>query len=900
MKPQGCPFALHAASDNRLLAGGSRGGIVERQHERWHPYPVAGALVRALLEDSQGRIWLATENAGLWRQELDGQRYRVSSTEHGLGNEAMYSLIEDAAGTIWVGTAQGLFAVQQDQVQHISLTHHLPTGPVFSMTTDQQDRLVIGTENGVFIGTIERGFHLLDNTLTMAASSVLVDGKQIWIGTVNDGLFRYNPSGLQALGTDSGKPNNRILSLLKDQQGSLWVGTNGGLFRLRNAPFTSFNHQHGLADDFVRAVLPLADGSVLAGTSRGVDRIKNFQIQAFEHPLPLLRQSILSMAQDANHTLWFGSYAHGLFAIDAAGNTQHYTRAEGLWTNEVRAILPAADGSIWIGTSRGLNRLHQGRLEQFDINSGLPGNYIMALYQTADQRIWVGTGSGIAYWHNDRFTTVDLQQHDGAQFAFGFLEIPQQQQLWMATDRGLIRYDQSNGQLAIIGRQAGLPFDKYFQVVLDKQEHLWLTSNRGMLRFSLAEANALLNGDSTTLTLDHYSEADGMHSAQANGGSNPAAALHQDGSLWVATAGGAVRTQPEQLDSFSEFIPPIIIEDIRVDGENSTHEALKSLPAGTQRIELHYAGLAYVMPQHIIYRTRLSGFDQHWVERGNQPYTELTNLPPGTYQFEVIAAYPGGAWSPEPAALTIAIAPYLWQRTGFWISILLASILVIIALVRWRLYHLKLAAERLKQQIADKTTELQLKADHLQQSNQEKSELVEQLRIQSEAFAQQARQDSLTGLANRRVFDENLSLEFKRAKRHQHSLCLVLIDIDHFKRVNDSWSHAIGDKVLIRVASCLQNQCRDTDTVSRWGGEEFALVLPETGLPEVMQFCDRLRSQIRQLDFSDVAAGLQITISIGVADSSYCEQAEALLSYADKALYLAKDQGRDRVKVANA
>ena len=889
-------FALHAADDNRLLAGGSRGGFVKVHHGSWHAYPPADALVRAVLEDSQGRIWLATESAGLWRQEPDGQRYRITSPAQGLNNEAMYSLAEDANGAIWVGTAEGLFFIQHDQVEHI--THDLPRVPVFSIVTGYQEQVVIGTEQGVYIGDAQQGFQLLDKTLTMATSALLPDDKDLWIGTVSHGLFRYHQSSLEALGTDDGKPSNRILSLLKDQQGSLWVGTNGGLFRLRHAPFTSLNHQHGLADDFVRAVLPLADGSVLAGTSRGVDRIENDRIQPFTHPSPLLRESILSIAQDANGTLWFGSYSHGLFSIDTAGKEQHFTREHGLWTNEVRAILPAEDGSLWIGTSRGLNRWHQGQIERYDMDSGLPGNYIMALYQTADQRVWIGTGSGVAYHANQTFTTIDLQQQDGAEFAFGFLEIPHHQHLWMTTDRGLVRYDQANGHLAIIGRQAGLPFDKYFQVVLDQQEHLWLSSNRGMLRIELSAANALLAGELSELPVDHFAEADGMHSAQANGGSNPAAALHPDGSVWVATAGGVIMTRPETLASFSEFIPPIVIEDIRVDGEPSSAEALQALPAGTQRIELHYAGLAYVMSQHIRYRTRLQGFDHDWIERGHQPYTELTNLPPGHYQFKVIAAYPDGEWSPQPATLAIYIAPYLWQRPGFWLSILLLSILGVVGLIRWRLYRLQQAAAHLQQQVAEKTIELQLKADHLQQSNQEKSELLEQLRMQSEAFARQARQDSLTGLANRRVFDEALSQEFKRTKRHQHPLCLVLIDIDHFKQVNDNWSHAIGDQVLIRVAASLQEQCRNTDIVARWGGEEFALLLPETGLPEVMQFCDRLRAEVSRLDFSDVASGLAITISIGVADSMRCQQPEALLSQADKALYQAKSLGRNQVCVA--
>ncbi|MEE2002005.1 diguanylate cyclase [Alkalimonas sp. MEB108] len=890
-------FALHASSDNTLIAGGSRGGLVRYQHNQWTPLPVAGALVRAVLQDQQQRLWIATESAGLWRQEPDGRRYRISGSS-GLAYEAMYSLAESQDGKVWVGTAEGLFLVHNNHVRHFQTVDGLPAGPVFSIAINLTEQTIVATEQGVFIGDEQHGFRPLHPELNMASSALYVDDSTLWVGTLSDGLFRYTSTGLEALGTDSNKPANRILTLRKDNEGSLWVGTNGGLFRLRNAPFTSITTQHGLADNFVRTVLPLSDGSVLAGTSRGVAHIRNQLAEPFDRPEPFLRESILSMAQDQYGQLWLGSYAHGLLTIKPDGSSRLFDRNDGLWTNEVRSILPAADGSIWIGTSRGLNRWHQGQMERLDMEAGLPGNYIMALYQTSDERIWIGTGTGVAYWQDGEIRTLDLFSQDGAEFAFGFLELPQQQFLWMATDRGLVRYDLNTGGLAIIGRSAGLPFDKYFQVIADQQNNLWLTSNRGILQFSLQDAKAVLNHQKSRLPFDHFSEGDGMLSAQANGGSNPAAALHPDGSVWVATAGGVVFSQPERLRSFSAFIPPVVIEQVRVDGVLRQPTGPLQLAAGTQRIELHYAGLGFVMPQHIQYRTRLVGFDSDWVERGQQPYAELTNLAPGHYTFEVIAAYPGGSWSEQTASLTFTIAPHLWQRQGFWLFILVWLSLAVLLLFKMRLRRLELAAFELKRQVAEKTAQLQLKADHLEQTNAEKSDLLEQLRLQSEAFAKQARQDPLTGLANRRVFDEVLLQEFNRAKRHQHPLCLALIDIDFFKQVNDRWSHSVGDEVLIRVGQSLQQQCRTTDTVSRWGGEEFALLLPETGLPEVLQLCERLRHQISQLDFSDIASELSITVSIGVAECSDSNEADRLLGLADHALYQAKEKGRNQVCVS--
>ena len=890
-------FALHASHSNTLYAGGSRGGLIRYQDHQWQPLPAAGALVRAVLLDQQQRLWIATESAGLWRQEPDGQRYRIRG-DTGLANEAMYGLAAHPDGSVWVGTAEGLFQVSGQGVRHFRNNDGLPAGPVFSIAHHQDLGVVAATEQGVFVGNANDGFQLLDSNLTMPSSALLVDDATLWIGTLSDGLFRYNHQGLEALGTDSNKPSNRILSLHKDRENSLWIGTNGGLFRLRHAPFTSITTQHGLADNFVRTVLPLADGSVLAGTSRGVAHIRQQLASPFEHPAPLLRESILSLAQDAEGTLWFGSYAHGLLAVASDGSSQLFDRDDGLWSNEVRAILPAKDGSLWIGTSRGLNRWVDGTMQQLDTSSGLPGNYIMALFQSSDDRIWIGTGTGVAWWQDGTITAIDLYGQDGAEFAFGFLELPEEQYLWMATDRGLVRLSLQDNSLGVLGREAGLPFDKYFQVVADASNNLWLSSNRGVLQFSLNDARAVMAGRKAQLPFEHFAEGDGMLSAQANGGSNPAAARHPDGSIWIATAGGVVFSQPERLKSFSTFIPPVVIEQVRIDGDWVAPQHRRELPAGTQRIELFYAGLGFVMPQHIQYRTRLLGFDQDWVERGHQPYTELTNLPPGQYDFEVIAAYPGGDWSSEPAVFSFYIQPHLWQRPIFWLLLFFAIAATLLWLIRWRIHRLEQAATELKRQVAEKTAQLQQKADHLQQSNREKTELLEQLRLQSEAFARQARQDPLTGLANRRVFDEVLSQEVSRSQRHQHPLCLALIDIDFFKQVNDEWSHAVGDQVLIRVGQSLLQQCRSSDTVSRWGGEEFALLLPETRLPEVLQLCERLRHEVSQLDFSDLAKDLHITVSIGIAECKEQLAAEHLLGLADKALYQAKANGRNQVCIS--
>jgi diguanylate cyclase (GGDEF)-like protein len=301
------------------------------------------------------------------------------------------------------------------------------------------------------------------------------------------------------------------------------------------------------------------------------------------------------------------------------------------------------------------------------------------------------------------------------------------------------------------------------------------------------------------------------------------------------------------------------------------------------------------MPTRIQYRTKLVGFDKDWVERGPQHIAEYTNLTPGHYRFLVSAAYPDGDWSVSPAALELEILPFFWQRTSFLVSVAAMVLLLIIVVYRWRILSLRRNELTLRRQVLEKTSELRQQAEILTLAVEEKSILAEQLRLQAAAFAAQAREDGLTGLANRRAFDEQLASEFNRAQRLQHQLCLAIMDIDHFKRINDQWSHMAGDEVLKRIAEILKLHCRDIDLTSRWGGEEFALLLPQTSLEQGHEVCERLRLAIASADFQDIAAGLKVTASFGIAVNTGLAHYDKLISRADTLLYQAKTDGRNKV-----
>jgi diguanylate cyclase (GGDEF)-like protein len=164
----------------------------------------------------------------------------------------------------------------------------------------------------------------------------------------------------------------------------------------------------------------------------------------------------------------------------------------------------------------------------------------------------------------------------------------------------------------------------------------------------------------------------------------------------------------------------------------------------------------------------------------------------------------------------------------------------------------------------------------------------------TEEQASEARIDALTGLANRRAVEEILAAEISRAQRFAHQLAVVLLDLDRFKEINDSFGHAAGDVMLRAVSRLLTSLARQGDTVARWGGEEFVVVLPETDPQGAQRFAERLRRTIEAHSVGE----MQTTTSCGVASMVAEDTVEALLGAADQALYRAKANGRNRTETA--
>jgi diguanylate cyclase (GGDEF)-like protein len=185
------------------------------------------------------------------------------------------------------------------------------------------------------------------------------------------------------------------------------------------------------------------------------------------------------------------------------------------------------------------------------------------------------------------------------------------------------------------------------------------------------------------------------------------------------------------------------------------------------------------------------------------------------------------------------------------------------------------------------------------------SELLARIRVGSRVvqyqqhLEYQTQVDSLTGLFNRRAFENKIGEEFERSKRYHSPLSLLILDIDNFKLINDTYGHHGGDAALVKISETFREKTRQSDFPARYGGEEFVLVLPETDQESALQAATKIHEAIRSSAFGTTARPFRLTVSIGVSSTSikFYSAWDELLRDADQALYIAKNSGKDRIEI---
>ena len=886
---------LLTAKDGRLWVGSARDGLFSYLNGQWAAIPYENepgqAQISALFEDSQNRIWVAAASQTIMLLQPDGSLKRFPLRLPDAMNSAL-GFEQDAAGDIWLATRVGLAMLKGDHFELVN-AFSVPIKSVTALAKNIDGSLLVVTDRGLFKQENKRfvpvpGGQKLGSEHPVE-SIVVESPDRIMFGTQSEGLYCLCKGRLEHFDTKNGLVNNRIAALFLDREKSLWIGTNLGVSRIRTGQITRYARNNGLSDDYVRAVLKAADDSVWVGTSSGLNRIKNDEIQKMGRAEGLASDSIYSLMERKPGELWIGTADAGI-SVFQSGKIRQITSAQGLPSNQVRVLV--ADGDqVWAGfgarSGGGVALIENERVKQLfggDID-------VRALFLDSKKRLWIGSTSGIYYIENNEFKPWKRPDVN-LQYAFAFYE-DERGILWVAADNGLYRIE--NEQVTSIGLSRGIPNVPILGVV-GKNDSLWICTNKGVVRLNRRQLDGIAIGTEKELSVSGVDQSQGpLARLQCNGGGSPVMMLDSR-YLWFATSSGLALMDlkiQEQMNSKASTL----IESITIDGIPVSDTTQSNFGPGLRRIDFSYAAPTFIAPEQVQYRVRLDGFDDAWQNASPLNRVSYTNLAPAKYVLNLEADDGFGRWSGQVTQYRFEVRPYLWQRIGFWFVLIALFALAILAAYRYAVSSARARAKGLEKVVTERTAEIQNYANNLEKISQEREGLLWVLQKQTDGLAKLASEDALTGQANRHSLDMSYQKLFEQARTEGRPISVAVADIDSFKSINDNLGHHAGDDVIRQVALILKQATRGRDLVARIGGDEFLLIFPGMSAQATAEICDRLCRDIAALDFGVVYGPLKITMSIGVSDCATAISLERLIADADRALYEAKNSGRNRVVV---
>jgi len=910
--------------------------------------------VRQIYQDHVGFIWVSTEN-GIFR--YDGERFEAFGPEQDIPSTSGAAFGDAPDGSLLVGGDFGLYQLSGNRFEKLAVAFQTVSWAQ-GIQSDGKGHTFIGTDSGLVELYSEPGrgsfavrkFPQAPGTSGPGTYGVFVDGNILWYGC-GDELCRIDRDRTTVFGRDSGLPDRNWLAIQKDHDGNLWVrARNAGVFMLPagqtrfrrpDAPIPGSAMGRVATDADGRILIPSPDGLLIQDVKgwRKIDRSVG------------LRGTVYAAFEDRQHSLWIGLAGRGLTQWRGYREWESYSSASGLASDLVYEILPLAEGSVLVGTEGGLFRgTRRPSGTSWKGVAGLVGFPVHSLQMAPGGDLWIGTETRGAARIRSRTGRVQWfgQEQGLAGKAAYTLRFDREQRLWAATEAGLFV---ARAPYQKFSRITGLPSTRFWAIAEGSDGTIWVGGAGGLFRYSAGHwknwtrADGLSNQEVLSLgagadgtmwvgyrygggidcilpqpggiaiekgvqrsgtdglvyflefdasgrlwvgtergvdTWDgsrwnHYDTRDGLAWDDCN---LNAFAEEADGTVWIGTSGGLSRFKPRPQGA-PEASPEVVFTTLVMGGKDISGQRNPAFGIDSNSLLARYAAPNAPRGNGVVYRYRLEGANSTWTETA-QRELQFAKLASGAYRLEIEARDSDGVWSGHRAEFTFEIMPPWYWTWWFVVTCAVLPGLVVLGFVRLRM----LAAQRREQE--------------LQRIVEEKTA---DLRRVNEDLIQISSVDSLTGLANRRIFDQRLKMEGARLTRTGSAVSLLILDIDHFKALNDSEGHQRGDEYLKLVGSELKRLAkRQIDLAARYGGEEFAVILPETGTAGAAQFAESVLLAIAGLQLPHPASPVApfLTVSVGVATATLeCHSSpDELVAAADQALYRAKRSGRNQVNVA--
>lgn len=704
---------IKESKDSTLWIGTQGSGLVSYKNGTFKSHGLEKEYIEAIhVLDNNNLAYIGTRSGGLFLYDIKKQRFTSLFTKE-LSSESIYDILEYPRGKFWLATRnQGILILEKNQI--LKAPCEIENPHTLKLYLDNKKRVWAGTYDGIFMYEHDKFVRVFKELASERIHDMKFDpAGNFWIVTRNN-IYRYNvmTKELELLTTETGEAFDDVRSICLDQEEDLWIPTaRHGLCRLRDGKFINYTVHEGLTYPSVNSVGIYNKTEVLIGTSNGtIHRINPKQNKVFDFPLKtnLNGQEIFNIRQDSAGTVWIITY-DGLLKKELNGNEKLFTKADGLPTNVLRLTYEDSKGRFWIGTrGEGLveykkdKKTGKDSFNKIGLERGFSSDFVMAITEDNNGNLLVGTNTGgLAIENGNKFDLFTTESGLPTNLIFN-IHCDKQNVVWLATNAGLVRW--KDKKAFVFDGSKGLPNETIFDIVEDDKGYLWFSSNRGVLRINKNELNSLANGDKTNLNWTQYDKNDGMRSEQCKGATQ--SLISPQGIIWVPTNNGILHIDPNYLPINSRR-PPVYVQKVFLDDEIFFEPLKVIVKPDQQRVTIDFTALSFRAPEKVKFKYKLEGFDKDWVvAKNNKREAIYTNLPNGTYTFQVIAANNDGIWNNEGASIEVVVEPHIYET--FWF-IALAILFIgggIWGIIAVRTKRIKIKAEELEQIVKLRTAEL--------------------------------------------------------------------------------------------------------------------------------------------------------------------------------------------------
>jgi signal transduction histidine kinase/ligand-binding sensor domain-containing protein len=648
----GTVYRLAYDRDGSLLVATS-GGLVQLRGEslqRIAPDVIHGAV--DVLVDRAGTWWVATHENVVARSRSDSQFHEVAKTER--ATEGLTQVFAEAPdGRIWASTPGLLTSRNPLAPGSGDIAMHVAGGRSGRLLIDSSGNYWFGSPGSIsrspasrMIADMRSSEHTVraevfskTDGLTDEVTSMLEDREHnVWIGTLS-GLDRFSPTRVvRALPRCAGVG----YALAAGRAGELWAAC-GAPSEIGRSSILQFQDGKVIAEhaaDNFTAAYRENESTLWFG---GPGQIASFDGQTLAAtPLPAeLRdgRDVQALAKDASGALWVSVVRHGVYRLMSG----RWAPAESVGLPREPAIVETSDddGSVWFGyPADRITRLQGGAIQQFSAAEGLEVGNVTAI-QRADGQLWVGGEIGFCYLNGGRFSTVRTA--------------------------------------------SGTPIKEVSGIAGAENGDLWLNASGGIVRIGAEEVRSLVRDPNYPIQAETLDVLDGVPGDPIPLRPTPSAVATTDGRVWFGMTGGVAWIDASG-SSKNKVAPPVTLWALESGGERySNGDQALHLPALPGRLQLEYSAGSLMVPEHVRFRYKLTGFDRDWQDAGGRREAYYTNLGPGSYTFRVIGSNNDGVWNETGASMVFTIAPAFYQT--LWFRTLCAAA---IAAAIWVVFRLRL------------------------------------------------------------------------------------------------------------------------------------------------------------------------------------------------------------------